>query len=72
MSIYWRGKRDMSIARVTERVRPGGRGIPEPVIQHRFASGLCNVRERYRQAVNDWASYNNTKIEPVMLEWGEN
>ena len=26
----------------------------------------------YRQAVDDWALYDNAGAEPVMLEWGEN
>lgn len=63
---------DIAIARVATRVRQGGHDIPEPVIRRRFASGLHNFRLHYMQAVNDWALYDNTGLEPVMLEWGEN
>lgn len=62
---------DIAIARVAERVRQGGHDIPEPVIRRRFDAGWRNFRLRYRQAVDDWALYDNTGTEPVMLEWGE-
>lgn len=62
---------ETAIARVASRVRRGGHNVPEPVIQRRFSSGLRNFHDHYRQAVNDWALYDNTTAEPVMLEWGE-
>jgi hypothetical protein len=61
-----------AIARVAERVRQGGHDIPQDVIRCRFAAGLCNFRAHYRQAVDDWALYDNAGTEPAMLEWGEN
>ncbi|MFT4178353.1 MAG: zeta toxin family protein [Thermomonas sp.] len=62
---------ETAIARVAERVRQGGHDIPEPVIRRRFASGWKNFQEHYRDAVDDWAVYDNSGDEPVMLEWGE-
>lgn len=61
-----------AIARVAERVRQGGHDIPQDVIRRRFAAGLRNFRAHYRQAVDDWAWYDNAGTEPAMLEWGEN
>lgn len=61
-----------AIARVAERVRQGGHGIPEPVVRRRFAAGLKNFHQRYKQAVDDWALFDNTGDEPLILEWSEN
>jgi len=63
---------ETAIARVAARVRQGGHDIPQPVIRRRFALGWNNFQRRYRQAVDDWALYDNSGAEPVMLEWGEN
>lgn len=63
---------ETAIARVAARVRQGGHDIPEPVIRRRFDAGWSNFRRRYKQAVDDWAVYDNAGAEPVMLEWGEN
>jgi predicted ABC-type ATPase len=63
---------ETAIARVATRVRQGGHDIPEPVIRRRFAVGWNNFRKHYKQAVEDWALYDNAGAEPVMLEWGEN
>ena len=63
---------ETAIARVAERVRQGGHNIPEPVIRRRFAAGWRNFDQAYRTAVNDWAVYDNSGAEPILLEWGEN
>jgi predicted ABC-type ATPase len=63
---------DTAVARVALRVEQGGHFIPEPVIRRRFARGLRNFHTHYKQAVDDWALYDNTGSEPVLLEWGEN
>jgi predicted ABC-type ATPase len=62
---------ETAIARVASRVRQGGHDIPEPVIRRRFAAGLKNFRKHYQGAVDDWALYDNTRAEPVLLDWGE-
>jgi predicted ABC-type ATPase len=63
---------ETAIARVAARVRQGGHDIPAPVIRRRFAAGWNNFQRRYKQAVDDWAVFDNAGAEPVMLEWGEN
>ncbi|MDA8248016.1 MAG: zeta toxin family protein [Rhodospirillales bacterium] len=62
---------ETAIARVAARVRQGGHDIPEPVIRRRFAMGYKNFQKHYRQAVDDWALYDNAGVEPTILEWGE-
>jgi predicted ABC-type ATPase len=62
---------DTAIARVAERVQQGGHDIPEAVIRRRFAIGRDNFQRHYQSAVDDWALYDNTGTEPVLVDWGE-
>lgn len=62
---------DDAVARVAERVSQGGHDIPEYVIRRRFASGFKNFTEHYRGLVDSWALYDNTGVEPVLVEWGD-
>ncbi len=63
---------ETAIARVASRVRQGGHDIPETVIRRRFAAGLNNFERRYKQAVDDWALYDNSGAQPELIEWGQN
>ena len=63
---------ETAIARVAERVRQGGHDIPESVIRRRFDAGLRHFNRHYRAAVDDWVLYDNSGVEPIILEWGEN
>ncbi|BDB15002.1 MULTISPECIES: zeta toxin family protein [Acidithiobacillus] len=63
---------EMAIARVSERVRQGGHGIPEAVIRRRFAAGLRNFDQHYKHSVSNWVKYDNSSAQPALLEWGEN
>ena len=62
---------EMAIARVDERVRQGGIGVPEATIRRRFAAGLKNFRVVYRDIVDDWSYYDNSGDVPILLDWGE-
>jgi len=63
---------ETAIARVAERVRQGGHHIPEATIRRRFAAGLRNFEQYYRQSVDEWAKYDNSASTLTLLEWGEN
>lgn len=63
---------ELAIARVRQRVREGGHNIPEPVIRRRFASGLDNFENLYKPLVDEWALYDNSSSEPVLIEEGVN
>lgn len=63
---------DLAIARVRQRVREGGHNIPEPVIRRRFASGLRNFENLYKPLVDEWALYDNSANEPILIEEGVN
>ncbi|MEW6038613.1 MAG: zeta toxin family protein [Pseudomonadota bacterium] len=61
---------ETAIARVAERVRQGGHGIPEKVIRRRFAAGRANFERVYRGLVDAWALYDNAGLEPVLIDCG--
>jgi predicted ABC-type ATPase len=61
---------EIAIARVKERVRQGGHDVAESTIRGRFASGLRNFREVYRDMVDVWLYYDNSGEKPVLLDWG--
>lgn len=63
---------EVALARVAERVRQGGHHVPEAVIRRRFAAGRQNFDQHYKTQVNTWAKYDNSGLEPVLLEWREN
>jgi predicted ABC-type ATPase len=61
---------ELAIARVRQRVREGGHNVPEPVIRRRFDAGRHNFENMYKPAVNEWALYDNSGREPVLIEEG--
>ena len=61
----------MAIDRVAERVRQGGHHVPDDVVRRRFAAGMRNFEQVYRDAVDAWAVYDNAGDEPVLTNWGE-
>ncbi|ADJ27170.1 zeta toxin family protein [Nitrosococcus watsonii] len=61
---------ELAIARVRQRVREGGHNIPEPVIRRRFTAGLRHFENLYKPAVDEWALYDNSGSEPVLIEEG--
>lgn len=63
---------ETAIERVALRVEQGGHDIPEPVIRRRFLSGLRNFELFYKPVVDDWALYDNSGADLLLIEWGEN
>jgi predicted ABC-type ATPase len=60
---------DMAVQRVAERVRQGGRHIPEATIRRRFVSGLELLHTVYQPLVDQWAVYDNAGDEPQLIDW---
>jgi predicted ABC-type ATPase len=52
---------DLAVARVAERVRQGGHGVPEAVVRRRFAAGLRNFFDIYRTVVDTWQIFDNSE-----------
>ena len=61
---------ELAIARVEQRVLEGGHSIPEPVIRRRFGAGLLNFERLYKPLVDEWALYDNSGTEPLLIEEG--
>ncbi len=59
-----------AIKRVATRVRQGGHDIPADVVRRRFAAGMRNFLELYRQRVDYWIWYDNSGTRPVLLGKG--
>ncbi len=66
------GSEEEAIARVNERVRQGGHGIPEDVIRRRFRAGRQKFKDLYQSIVDSWVMYDNSGESPVVLAWQEN
>jgi predicted ABC-type ATPase len=64
------GSPEEAIARVAMRVRQGGHHVAPDVIRRRFASGMQNFREVYRQQVDFWQWFDNSGPRPRLLEEG--
>lgn len=62
---------ELAIARVALRVSQGGHDVPEAVIRRRFAAGLKNFHAYYKPLVDAWVLFDNSGIEPVLLEASE-
>jgi predicted ABC-type ATPase len=59
--VYFRlASEDLAVARVAERVRVGGHGVPEATIRRRYRRSLDNFRRVYRPLVNSWEVYDNS------------
>lgn len=61
---------ELAIARVKQRIREGGHNIPEPIIRRRFTAGLRNFENLYKPVVDEWALYDNSASEPVLIKEG--
>jgi predicted ABC-type ATPase len=61
---------ELAIARVRQRVREGGHNVPSPIIYRRFTAGLRNFENLYKHVVDEWALYDNSGSEPVLIEEG--
>lgn len=58
---------DMALARITARVMKGGHDVPPDVVRRRFESGLTNFHTIYKNLVDIWIHYDNSKESPILL-----
>ena len=61
---------EIAIARVKQRVAEGGHDVPESVIRRRFHAGLRNFEHVYKDLVDEWAVYDNSGDQPLLVEEG--
>jgi len=63
---------DLAIARVAERVRQGGHGVPDETVRRRYRAGLANLEALYKPIVDAWVLYDNAGAQPVVIDSGVN
>ncbi len=63
----WLPSADFAVARVADRVRMGGHGVPEDTIRRRYESGLRNFFRLYRPLTTTWRMYDNAGCLPPTL-----
>jgi predicted ABC-type ATPase len=61
-----------AVRRVAARVEQGGHGVTEHVIRRRFATGMRHFLETYRHRVDYWMWFDNSGLEPVLIDEGKN
>lgn len=64
---FWLASPEASIARVANRVREGGHGIPAETIQRRFRKGLWNLLNLYLPLADTAAIYDNSDQKRVLV-----
>ncbi len=62
---------EIAINRVAERVKQGGHSIEQDVIKRRYRAGWDNFQNIYASLANDWAVYDNSENQPLLIEWSE-
>ena len=61
---------EFAITRVAARVAAGGHNIPEATIRRRFKTGLINFQKVYKELADNWALYDNSGEQPIIIERG--
>lgn len=66
----WLPTADLAVARVRERVRLGGHGVPVETIVRRHARGVRNFIELYRPLAQSWRVLDNSGPRPRLVAEG--
>jgi predicted ABC-type ATPase len=64
----WLPSADLSVQRVSRRVRAGGHHVPEEVIRRRYHRGVENFLQLY--APDAWRLYDNSSDFPLLVAHG--
>lgn len=56
---------EIALLRIAHQVKNGGHDVAESTVRRRFARGITTL-EKFKEAVNRWAIYNNSGEEPVL------
>lgn len=67
----WLPSADMAVRRVRDRVERGGHEVPEETVRRRFARGLSNFQEIYRELANSWQVADNSGRYPKRIAHDE-
>jgi predicted ABC-type ATPase len=67
----WLPSADMAVARVAERVRMGGHGVPDETVRRRYDVGLRNFLRLYRPLAESWRVYDNSESPARLIALGK-
>jgi predicted ABC-type ATPase len=57
---FWLSSADLAVARVAQRVRGGGHGVPEETVRRRYRRGMDNFFHQYQPISRAWWVYDNS------------
>ena len=67
LMFFWLSSPDLAVARVAERVRRGGHGIPAATILRRYQVGLKNFFSLYLPMADTWRVFDNSRVGETRL-----
>jgi predicted ABC-type ATPase len=62
VDFFWIASADLAVERVRRRRISGGHFVPEETVRRRYALGLKNFFEQYRDVATSWSMWNNTSV----------
>jgi predicted ABC-type ATPase len=72
LTYFWLASPDLAVARVAQRVRMGGHGVPEPIVRQRYGRSLRNFFRLYRPRVSSWEILDGSSEDlPQLVAYGE-
>lgn len=63
----WVTATELALARIKERVADGGHNVPASDVHRRFRRGIYNLFKSYRQLLDSWILFNNSKTTPAII-----
>ncbi|MFH1147096.1 MAG: zeta toxin family protein [Pseudomonadota bacterium] len=66
----WVRSIELALARIADRVRRGGHGIPSNTVRRRFDRGLSNFFNLYRPLADSWTIFDNSAEKPLTIAFG--
>lgn len=65
----WLDSVELALARIADRVRDGGHGVPEAVVRRRFDKGLRNLLKCYRPLADSCIIFDNSAETPRVIAY---
>ncbi|MFA5779331.1 MAG: zeta toxin family protein [Elusimicrobiota bacterium] len=63
----WIPTTELALARIKERVAEGGHDVPAQDVRRRFHRGIFNLVKFYKQLLDSWMLFNNSKSIPELI-----
>jgi predicted ABC-type ATPase len=63
----WLQSVELAVKRIEDRVRNGGRSVPEEIVRRRFGKSLFNFMNLYRPLADTWHLFDNSTERPKTI-----